>query len=555
MTVRHPAKRGDILELKTTDAEIAAGVTIVDKRYPPGNVLRYGTNTTPGTTDMSVAVQAAVNAMQSIGGTVVLPDESVRISQQIEITDPVTIMGGGWGSVVTCTAASTFIFFLVQDLVTATSLQGVVFRDFQIDANASGQLDAGIIQGNNAIVRCYNLRLKNGSRASGVAGVNGISFSKSSGTAPASGVIKDCVLSGFSKAPINVTSGTDEFLVEGNTCYSNTGNGSTAGIQINGGLGNVKVIGNTCYSNQGRGIIVTVVGTTPEQIPKNIIVSNNTCYSNGTGTSVGDGIYFGNAYSGSIGKEIHAVISGNICYSNGLTTSGTGNGILIENFQHVTVSGNRCYENGVSGCKVDTCDNVQIEGNVFYNNNNDVLSNASGLVIDACTEATILGNHFYDTQGTITQDWGVYFDAASSRITMEGNVIEPHDQGFIGGTLPTDSYIDQKGFALQTTGNTVTNIIALTMPDTTVATVQTRTIARETDGTNRAMYEDIGLFYREGGSATLQGAVANPIAAIESDAAWATTLNTTGNAFRLRVTGVAATTINWITDLRVRLAA
>jgi len=41
-----------------TPAEIAAGVTIVDYHYPPGDVRRYGTNTVPGATDMTVAVAA-----------------------------------------------------------------------------------------------------------------------------------------------------------------------------------------------------------------------------------------------------------------------------------------------------------------------------------------------------------------------------------------------------------------------------------------------------------------------------------------------------------------
>ena len=34
-----------------TSAEMTAGVTIVNSSYMPGNVLRYGTNTTPGTTN------------------------------------------------------------------------------------------------------------------------------------------------------------------------------------------------------------------------------------------------------------------------------------------------------------------------------------------------------------------------------------------------------------------------------------------------------------------------------------------------------------------------
>lgn len=43
-----------------TAAEIAASVTPVNYAYPPGHVLRYGTNTSPGTTDMWQAFQNAL---------------------------------------------------------------------------------------------------------------------------------------------------------------------------------------------------------------------------------------------------------------------------------------------------------------------------------------------------------------------------------------------------------------------------------------------------------------------------------------------------------------
>src|SRR4051812_17890334 len=36
-----------------------SGVTIVNYAYPPGHVYRYGTNTTPGTTDMTTAHNTA----------------------------------------------------------------------------------------------------------------------------------------------------------------------------------------------------------------------------------------------------------------------------------------------------------------------------------------------------------------------------------------------------------------------------------------------------------------------------------------------------------------
>lgn len=51
---------------KITAAETAAGVTLVNYSYEPGHVLRYGTNTTPGTTDMTAAIQAAIAANSSV---------------------------------------------------------------------------------------------------------------------------------------------------------------------------------------------------------------------------------------------------------------------------------------------------------------------------------------------------------------------------------------------------------------------------------------------------------------------------------------------------------
>ena len=59
-----------------TAAEIAASVTPTNYGYAPGIIDRYGNNTTPGTTDMTTAIQAAANVcgiggykMQALAGT------------------------------------------------------------------------------------------------------------------------------------------------------------------------------------------------------------------------------------------------------------------------------------------------------------------------------------------------------------------------------------------------------------------------------------------------------------------------------------------------------
>lgn len=500
--------------------------------------------------DDTSAIQAAIIAAERDESTAELSVGTSTITASLNVTSPLTLQGLSWGSELTCAAASTFIFIVVQDLVTATPLEGVILRDFKIDANASGQLDAGIIQANNAIIRASNLRLKDGSRASAPSGVNGIAVSKAAGNASSSGVIENCLLTGFSKAPINVASGSEEFLVIGNTCHSNTGNGQTPGIQVNGGLGSVKVIGNTVYSNEGRGILIGAdVGAL--EAPIDMVVADNTVYDSGTGATVGDGITVVNGNPGTVGKLLHLIVSNNTVRDNGLTTSGTGSGINIQNMQHISILGNRIYGNGVNGIEMDTCDDVLIEGNAIYNNNQDALTNGSGVTVDSCTGVTILSNSIYDAQAVITQDNGIFFVTSTiSDVTISDNAIGLHDVAPISGVLPVPCHITNKSTKGQTTDATPLVLWTMNMPDGAAMSVKTRTLARETDGTNRALYEEEGLMYLEGGAITIEGAIQSNIE-IESDAAWDHVLGVGGGSvFRLIVTGAAAT-IDWTSDVEV----
>lgn len=56
---------GQALQPRTA-AEISAGVTPTNYAYPPGHVLRYGTNTTPGTTNLTTAFAAAEAANDEV---------------------------------------------------------------------------------------------------------------------------------------------------------------------------------------------------------------------------------------------------------------------------------------------------------------------------------------------------------------------------------------------------------------------------------------------------------------------------------------------------------
>lgn len=98
---------GNIGYYARTTAEIAAGVTPTNFVYPPGNVDRYGTNTTPGTTDMSAAFSAAAQVAGKQGCSVV------------------------WGA----TAP-----YRLNNPVNCTGIRGVTFED-----RSSGSASSGIV--------------------------------------------------------------------------------------------------------------------------------------------------------------------------------------------------------------------------------------------------------------------------------------------------------------------------------------------------------------------------------------------------------------------------
>ena len=100
---------------------------------------------------------------------------------------------------------------------------------------------------------------------------------------------------------------------------------------------------------------------------------------------------------------------------------------------------------------------------------------------------------------------------------------------------------------VQTTGATVTDLATIAVAQGDVFAVEVDVIGRKSDGTDRAMYKLTGLFYRNsGGNVTQQGSTVS-LTTIESNASWDCTLNadTSNQTIDVRVTGVAATTINW----------
>jgi len=72
--------------LALTSAESTLAVTPVNYAYPPGHVYRYGVNTTPGTTDMTAALNTAASVCRQGRYTLQLPPETCLVSSTLDFS-------------------------------------------------------------------------------------------------------------------------------------------------------------------------------------------------------------------------------------------------------------------------------------------------------------------------------------------------------------------------------------------------------------------------------------------------------------------------------------
>ncbi len=142
--------------------------------------------------------------------------------------------------------------------------------------------------------------------------------------------------------------------------------------------------------------------------------------------------------------------------------------------------------------------------------------------------------------------------------THRGLTNNPHatDLGNLGsGTLAelntalTDAVIlGSFTGTVTTTDATLTTIATITMPDDTRNTIKAHILARRTDAVTSqgASYERWGNYFRDsGGVATQEGAIYTPFSR-DTPNSLNGTINVSGNDVLIQVSGVAASTFDWI---------
>lgn len=526
-----------------TASEISASVTPSNYAYFPGDVRRYGA-VVNGSTDDAAAITLAFDQFAAGGAPVYLPGVCyVASGLSYDAARGLQMYGDGWSSGLKGASAGTYIILLIQR-TGFTAITGVSLREFSVDGNNGGQLDAGLVQLNNCTdFLVDHVKVGNTTKASGASGVNGITCSAGTpGGTGSKGAIQNCLIYSTSKAGINWTSQSVQALIVGNEIRDMTGNGTAPGIQINGGAG-ARVVGNYLTNTQGPGIYVSEDGSSNYPLDT-IIASNIVTACGATSTTQGDGIRV-TASSGYTGRVL---IQGNSVSDCGTNTNG-GSGIYAINTDNVTITGNLCRNNRFDGVRVEGCNHALVSGNRLTGNNLAAVSYAGGVqILGTCGNVSIIGNHCSDDKGTATQSYGIILTSGTvlTSLTIEAN----HLEGNLLGPLLADAGAKPMRISMiatrQSTDGAAQTAQYFALPDDGALLVHCKAVGKKSDGSDRAIYSREALFYRDGGALTQQGSTTTIGTDIESDGTWGgLTLSASGGLAVAQVAGVAATTVDW----------
>lgn len=201
------------------------------------------------------------------------------------------------------------------------------------------------------------------------------------------------------------------------------------------------------------------------------------------------------------------------------------------------------FTSSMEGITVGTTGTFDTTGGVLYS---AAISAWSGTTRSAGSNALTNYGIYCGASGAQV-NWGLYVD--SSDAYFGGAVTQKAHANFFGsGVVRTTT-------ALQTTDDTQTHTTVLTLPDTTVAWVTIKVVARDEAAAERAMYLKAALVYREGGGAVIEGSVQSVHADVETSGGLDATITVNSNDVRLSVTGLSATTINWVATIEYQMVS
>jgi len=184
----------------------------------------------------------------------------------------------------------------------------------------------------------------------------------------------------------------EECIIQGNYAFNN----GHCGISIDDWAVKNHVSNNIVDQNGWDGILID------SNALQNTIVQNIAKENGGDGIELRD-LAHGNS------------VIGNIAIDN------SDSGIYVEQSNYVTISGNIVEWNDDKGIGLKQSNFTSVSGNTVRNNDQDN-NGDSGIVIEDCFNSTFTANIAVDTQGTPTQDYGIFESVNSNYNIVIGNV-------------------------------------------------------------------------------------------------------------------------------------
>ena len=187
------------------------------------------------------------------------------------------------------------------------------------------------------------------------------------------------------------------------------------GILINGygdAVYNIKLIGNTVHDSVGSGIVIEqwVDKANP---PKNVVVTGNTTYANGTHVYADHGMYI---------NAIGGIVADNISYDNsgaGIKNQSSSNMIWERNLLYATTQGAQNY-----GFFVDkNAPFLKTENNIFRNN--VIYGNQIGIYVnDGVNGNNVYYHNTVINNSNATKAWGfsIEADTGSANQVFQNNI-------------------------------------------------------------------------------------------------------------------------------------
>ncbi len=310
-----------------------------------------------------VEIQAAIDALPTGGGTVLLLEGTFNISSRIELVSNMILAGCGFNTLLyLINAAEDHVIYADGS---ASAKENIIVRDLQVDGNDANQV--------------------------GAVNLNGIHFEHDVWESTIENTwVHNCKDLGI-VCWGSVANHAKDIVIQSNTCYDNVRDG----IAVDNDCERIVISNNICNNNVGFGI-----GIGSDVV--NCVISDNICTGNLIGfyiavachyNLIANNVFANNTTHGIryIGASLYNVITGNYIYGNGR------NGIIFENGNtdtYAQICNNYIYLNGWHGMDLYQSSYNIIQGNVILNNSQDTTNTYDGIRIRSTSTHNVISENF-----------------------------------------------------------------------------------------------------------------------------------------------------------------